>query len=219
MAIASLVLGILGFCTGGASGLVGLILGIIALVAIGNAKGMLTGKGLAIAGVTVSGVSILMVPLLVAMLLPALSSAKNAAQKVTCEANMKQVAISFGMYANDNNGKYPTCSRWCDLLIDNAGLGHKTLICPAGGSTQCSYAMNVNAAALGSNAPADMVLLFESTSGPNQCGGPELLNRNAHRNGCNIAFCDMHVEFVKEDRLPSLRWTADQQEPIKSEAP
>ena len=72
MAITSLVLGILGIFTCGVTSLVGLILGIIALVKINRSGGRLSGNGLAISGICVSAIFVLMVPICAAMLLPAL---------------------------------------------------------------------------------------------------------------------------------------------------
>jgi hypothetical protein len=43
----------------------------------------------------------------------------------------------------------------------------------------------------------------------NQVCGPELIDAATHSIGCNILFADMHVEFVKSDRLAQLRWATD----------
>jgi uncharacterized membrane protein len=59
MAIASLVLGILGFLCG-LSAIPGLILGIVALSQISQSRGQLTGRGLAIAGICVSAAVLLL---------------------------------------------------------------------------------------------------------------------------------------------------------------
>ena len=59
MAIASLVLGVLGFCTLGLGGLIGVILGIVALVGINKSAGRLGGQGLAIGGIVVSGTGLI----------------------------------------------------------------------------------------------------------------------------------------------------------------
>jgi len=58
LAIASLVLSITGVCCG-IGGIIGLILGCVALSQINNSNGRLTGKGLAIAGIVLGIVSIL----------------------------------------------------------------------------------------------------------------------------------------------------------------
>lgn len=46
----------------------------------------------------------------------------------------------------------------------------------------------------------------------NQVGGPEdlVLRHNSNgKQGCNIAFADGHIEFVTQDRIAGLRWTAE----------
>jgi prepilin-type processing-associated H-X9-DG protein len=71
--------------------------------------------------------------------------------------------------------------------------------------------MNINIENLGLSAPADMVLLFETTDGWNQSGGPEILSTENHQgDGCNVVFNDGHSKFVKSEDLEDLKWTADQ---------
>jgi prepilin-type N-terminal cleavage/methylation domain-containing protein len=53
-------------------------------------------------------VVIAIIAILAAMLLPALAKAKAKAQTANCISNQKQLALSFTMWAEDNNGgKYP----------------------------------------------------------------------------------------------------------------
>lgn len=71
--------------------------------------------------------------------------------------------------------------------------------------------MNKNMEKLGTKAPSNMVLLFESYPGWNQSGGPEILTTdNHHGEGCNVLFNDLHVEFVKTEDINDLKWTAEQ---------
>ena len=67
--------------------------------------------------------------------------------------------------------------------------------------------MNKNVEELGTSAPPDMVLLFETHPGWNQAGGPEILSTDNHQGlGCNVLFIDNHVEFVKTEDLDKLKW-------------
>ena len=70
LAITSLVLGCLGLVTCGITSLVGLILGIIALVRINKSRGQLGGQGMALAGTIVSGAFLLLAPIPAALLRP-----------------------------------------------------------------------------------------------------------------------------------------------------
>ena len=79
MAIASLVLGILGLCTC-VTALPGLILGIIALVQTSRNRECLRGQGLALAGTIISGIAVLFTPILAAILFPVFARARDKAQ-------------------------------------------------------------------------------------------------------------------------------------------
>ena len=47
----------------------------------------------------------------------------------------------------------------------------------------------------------------------NQFGGPEILTTENHKGkGCNILFNDLHVEFVKKERLGELKWEVEEKE-------
>ena len=52
-------------------------------------------------------VVIAIIAILAAMLLPALAAAKRKAQRINCINNLKQVTLSFKMWAGDNSDKYP----------------------------------------------------------------------------------------------------------------
>lgn len=63
---------------------------------------------------------IAIIAILAAMMLPALGNARNLARRISCINNMKQLAIQFNMYADDNKGFCPNNENY-DLLGKLAG--------------------------------------------------------------------------------------------------
>jgi len=108
LAIASLVCGILAFCIPLLPGLIGIVLGIIAIRKINASNGALGGKGLAIGGLVSSGIATLItVIILPAMLLPALARAKAKANRIKCLNNLKSVYVGSANFAQDNRERLP----------------------------------------------------------------------------------------------------------------
>jgi len=70
LAIASLVLGLMGLCSYGIFGVPGIILGIVAISRINKSQGRLGGKGLAIGGIAAGAGSLLFSLMLLAVLIP-----------------------------------------------------------------------------------------------------------------------------------------------------
>ncbi|MFA5555107.1 MAG: DUF4190 domain-containing protein [Phycisphaerae bacterium] len=206
LAIAALVLGILSFFSCGLLIIPAMVCGIIAAVQISNSRGRLKGMGMAIMGIVSPAIAIPIIALLMGILMPALVQVRLLAQTMMCGENLKAIGNAMILYADENNGQFPTPERWCDLLIQNADIDPKKFICPSHSEGPCSYAMNVNAARLGSSAPEDMVLVFESKPDWNLAGGKELLAAENHRDGVNIVFVDGTVEFVRIEDLPKLIW-------------
>jgi len=210
LAIASVVLAVLGLPTLGATALLGLILGVIALVQIGRSRGALRGFGAALTGTVLSTAFLLVVPLFAALLLPALSQAKGKAQTIHCMNNLKQVALAGFLYADDHKA-FPPTTNWCEALTPYFG-GGLPLKCPAGDKEKpCHYAYNSKLDRLEQAkvlAPAQTVAFFEcEIGGWNIAGGPELLPKvPRHRNAIVIVFADGHSEAVTPARVPQLRW-------------
>jgi len=211
LAIASFVLGILSFCTFCITALPAVILGIVALVKIAGSSGRLKGNGFAVTGIVVPVVAgVFILPLMLGITMPALVRTKHMAQWTACATNMRDLGKALMIYANDHDDKFPTSSKWCDLLIEHAGVDRMTFRCRGSMEGPCNYAMNENVAGLGPFTQSDLVLLFETHPGWNQVGGPEVLTTENHRGeGCNVLFVDWHVEFVKTQELNRLRWKPD----------
>ncbi len=210
LAIASLVCGILGLCTG-ISALIGLVLGIMALVKISKSEGRIGGKGLAIAGTSVSAcvtaLLLLMIPIELALMLPALSQAKSKAQTIMCVNQLKQQALAVQMYADDNNGVLPAGAKWCDSLKPYLGGSTVVFHCPADSNpaAQCSYAFNARLSGLKlDKVNHGTVVLFESNGGWNAVGGSEQMTPR-HGRIILVALADGSVQQYHGDPR-QLRW-------------
>ncbi len=197
-------LGLISLCTSALTSLLAIILGIISLVMISRSHGQLKGTGMAITGIAIPIVMLFVMNLL-------FNATPRTAQRVQCGSNMQSLGKAMNIYASDNNGMFPTPSRWCDLLIEYTDVSKEEFLCPAAHKGPCNYAMNKNIEELSAKAPPDMVLLFESVPGWNQSGGPEILNIENHQGeGCNVLFSNTHVSFERPEDVNKLRWTADQ---------
>lgn len=203
LAIASFVLGMLGFCTFFITSIPAIILGIVGFVKIGKSGGKLKGKGFAIAGIVLA----LMIPIL---MIPILMHARQIAHRLVCGTNMTLLGMEMLVYTNDYDD-FPTPSKWCDLMIKHTNVKPSTLSCFGATEGPCNYAMNKNIEKYGLRSPPDMVVLFETHPGWNQSGGPEILTTDNHKGeGCNVLFMDSHVHFVKTKDLDDLKWKPEQ---------
>jgi prepilin-type processing-associated H-X9-DG protein len=216
MAVASLVLGILVV-----TALPGLILGIIALSQIGKDPQRLKGRGLALAGTIVSAAMIVLLPIIAimaAIMFPVFARAREAAQKVSCLQNIKQISVAMQMYATDWNETYPLAENWNDALAKYArpsasggsAGADKVWTCPTAKSSEPTYALNRLLAGVRVGEvsfAAETVGIYESVPGRNQAGEAELLpNPPRHDGGNNIGFADGHVKWMDESQTGALRW-------------
>jgi prepilin-type processing-associated H-X9-DG protein len=210
LAIASLVLALLSPFTCMIAAIPAIILAIVALVRISKSQGQLKGNGLAITGLALPFIILPIIGILMGILMPALARARQVAYRQLCATNISILGKAMLIYAGDYDEKYPTSSKWCDLLIECTDVAEEQFRCKGAFEGPCNYAMNENAEIDGTASPPDMVLLFETSPGWNQVGGSEILTTDNHqREGCNILFADLHVEFVKTEDLANLRWTPE----------
>lgn len=108
MAIAGLVLAIVGFCVPGLA-LVGIILAVIALVRINAEPTRLQGRGLAIGGIIAGAIGLVVSTVLVCggLMLPALGKARQSAQSLKSSLQLRQIGVALNQYAMDNKDTLP----------------------------------------------------------------------------------------------------------------
>ena len=142
LATASLVLGILSFFTCFLTGIPAIICGHIAYAGARRAPAEYGGSGRALAGLIMGYACLVLLLFLAApsaMLMPALSRAKDRAQRINCMNNLKQIGVAFRIWALDHNDQFPfnvstnlggtleMCAFGADGFDQNAALHFMTL--------------------------------------------------------------------------------------------
>lgn len=107
MAIAAMVLGILGIFTCGLTAIPAIILGIVSLVRIEKSGGSLTGRGFAIAGIVVPCVMLPLIALLMGIMMPALARTRQIAFRMVCGTNLSGIGKAILIYAGDYDEELP----------------------------------------------------------------------------------------------------------------
>jgi hypothetical protein len=208
LAIAALVLAILSPFTCYITAIPAIIMGIVVLVKIPQSRGELKGTGLAITAIALPVVLVPVAACLMGIFMPASVRFRQIAFRVVCGKNMSGLGRAMLIYANDYDDKFPTQTEWCDLLMKYADMPLEGFRCRGSLEGPCNYAMNKNLENFSKgDAPADIVVLFETHPGWNQVGGPEMLTTDNHQGeGCNVLFANNHVRFIKTRDLDKLKW-------------
>jgi len=217
LAIASLILGIVGPCTVGLASIAGLILSIAGLAKIKRSAGQLGGRNMAIAGLIISAVGVVIAPLLLmAILMPAVFGALNQANAAS-SANSVSVLCKVSMsYASRHNSTYPPGDTWPEIFR-GMGITDATLANLADRTAGRGYA--INAAVAGKpqslvRQPSETVLFFECAPGAPPAGGPDALpTKPRFGREHHIGFCDGHVERIPIEELGRLIWNPEEEQP------
>jgi competence protein ComGC len=136
LAIWSLVLGILSLTLCSLfAGIPAVICGHMASGRVKRSGGLLTGQGLALAGLITGyvgiGLSLLVVPMMLAIVIPNFVKARETAQKNACISNLRQLDGAIEAFALDNKKKETDLVTLNDLRPYLKG----SLVCPAGGTS------------------------------------------------------------------------------------
>lgn len=226
LAIASLVLGLLGLLTAGLTAILGLILGIVALRQIRRSEGRLAGDRLAKSGIAASAVIAVIVTLI---LVPVFGRARQAAQRSACSNNMHQIGLAMEMYCLDwalvpgsrdrwYDTRWPLADNWCDVLEPYV-RSKKVLDCPSQPDSHGGYVYNKCVCGRSADdmgvewydgyrgsqivEPKYLVVIFDGKGGWNACGGPESMELR-HGESANVGYLDGHVKCI--ERTDELQW-------------
>jgi len=129
-----------------------------------------------------------------------------------CAWHMQRL-YTAGPLSRKSVSSYPEPDRWCDIILrertNTSYVSEDEMIrifkCPSAGEGKCHYAMNPNCKP---DSSLYTVLLFETKSGWNQHGGPELFTFDNHDpNGGCVLLNDGTVKFIRtKEELQQLRW-------------
>jgi competence protein ComGC len=129
LAIASLVLGIVGFCSAGLTAIPAVICGHMALSQIGKSAGRQTGGGMAISGLVTGYLSLVIgvIALLAGLALPVFGEVKERGNQTKALSIAKMVGTGCKLYAVDHDGKFPV--KLEDLVPDYLPDA-ESILCP-----------------------------------------------------------------------------------------
>jgi prepilin-type N-terminal cleavage/methylation domain-containing protein/prepilin-type processing-associated H-X9-DG protein len=143
-------------------------------------------------------VVIAIIAILAAILFPVFARAREKARQTTCSSNQRQISVSYQMYAQDHDSRFPAASEaWQAVALDPA-----ILRCPtAGASITNAYGYNISMSGISQSSidsPSDAVMTADSSA------TDYILKSSSdiairHSNQLIASYVDGHVETIKGD--------------------
>jgi len=204
LALASLVLGILGFLLPVIGPILAIALGVKALSRIRQDR-TLSGEPMAIAGIVLGGVALSMSLLFGVMFLPALARAREQARKAVCISNLKMIGLGMMMYSQDYREYFPV---ELSLLYPSYVASPRTFICPSRPGVDEE------------DVKRDFTVCYEYVSGMTAQYDEECIlmcdregnhrGRGRKGEGRNTLFVSATVKWIRSDEWPSA-WAAHEE--------
>jgi hypothetical protein len=197
----------------GITSLIGIILGIVALNQI-KRDPLVSGQGIAIAGIAVSGAFIFVVPIMASMLFPVFAKARVKTRQATCTSQVRQISTAVQMYCQDHNGRFPD-NNWVVEIAPYLGNSELLFQCPEEvktGNVLVSY--GYSGALIMPNGkgemeddvltPSQVGTVCDASPSPTYPYGGVISSNgmlapmNRHHHGLVLGYCDGHARFVPE---------------------
>ena len=186
LAVATLVLGIIGLVACLPAGIIAIVTGIIALVRIGNQPQRYGGKRMAIAGLACGCASLITFPMCLSVMLPSLSRARELSKRLVCASNMKAIGTAMHLYASDFGEEGEIEIDW---LVEQEYLTHEETICPSSDLEVSNYILVRHPAS--EEMDNRTVIIYEPKSNHGGEGG-------------NFLFADGHMMFYRAEGYDEL---------------
>lgn len=147
--------------------------------------------------------------ILAAFLFPFWARAREEVRQASCMSSLKQIGFAFEMYSRDHGGRFPPPGNWNKPILDDYMHRFRDF-CLSARDGKPTYAMNLSLKDMTVRQVEDTehtMMVYESVTGWNLAGGPELLpSRPRHSGGNNFCFVDGHCKWHKYTRKSDLRW-------------
>ncbi|GEM_PF-2421837 len=187
------------------------VTGIIALVHIRSARGLVRGRLLAVVGIGIPLACVVFLIITAPNLDRMLYGPMNETR--ACQRNLEQIHEALRQYADVHAGLLPKGPAWCDEVIAETSVDPNMFCCPrlAGTPRETTYILNQHAAGkkLG-ELPRDFVILFEGAAGWNQLGGAESTWGGHHVvadiRHVNVLTAGARVKHWHEEHVKELRF-------------
>ncbi len=194
VAIASLICGCLFFIP--LASLAAIILGAIGIAKTRDPQ--VRGRGMAIAGLSLGAVGLVLMGCMISILLPSLNRARQMANTIKCQSNVRIIGQALQVYASQNRGAYP--DTLAPLLADGT-LSADALVCPSSNDTAAAGpTAQARAANLQTGGHLSYVYLGKGMNAHSTASNTVVLYEppaNHGKDGITVLFGDGHVEFVR----------------------
>lgn len=199
------VLGLLGILTYGATAIVGLVVGLVALRRARTARA----RTWATIGSAASAVGILAWPILATR--EALFASWDASiRQNACTRRLGVLGRGMIAYRADFDDEWPPASMWCDSLLATHVRNPASLHC-LGWSGRGGYVYGLSppdSIPQAGDPPGNVPVAFDGRGDWNVAGGRGLVDMR-HRGNFNALFADGHVARYTEEQLDGLAWAVE----------